>query len=90
MITFDIDKEKLVTVEADIQGIRTELLTFALRLDINGVEYGFIGTYDDGQISITIPSLRNIVGPSIESGTYKARLEASCLMEDKSGYYNLL
>lgn len=92
MIIFDLGKEKIFRVEADIQGIDTSKLNFYFRLDVNGIEYGFQGKFTDGTITIDIPMLGSIIDQVsiINGGKYNARLEAFCDLENGSGYYNSL
>lgn len=76
MIKLDINKNKNLNFEVKVNGIDNKELHGNIRLEIDGIEYGFQAVIEGDQISINIPPLKNIINRSIkENEKIKARLD---------------
>ncbi len=62
MMTFDLDKSKIIKTKIRVQNVDEQNVDFIFRLMVDGVEYGFKGLMENGIVMFKIPALRDIVG----------------------------
>jgi hypothetical protein len=83
MLTLDITKKKELNFEVKVDGINNTDLSGSIRLEIDGVEYGFPVNVTTESINVVIPPLKNIVHRVIKEGEkFKVKLEMN-----GDGYY---
>ena len=61
MIKLNPDKEKTITFDLTVEGVDPKLLTYTLRLTENGIDYGFRGINNNGEIKVVIPPLNSVL-----------------------------
>lgn len=83
MIKLDISKSKEVKFEMKVDGIDNKDLSGSLRLEIDGIEYGFQVHVESESISVVLPPLKNIITRKLKEGEkISAKLEMN-----GNGYY---
>lgn len=83
MIKLDINKSKEIKFESKVNGISNNELSGSLRLEVDGIEYGFPVSVSESEISITIPPLKNVLLRKLKEGEkINAKLEMN-----GNGYY---
>ena len=76
MIEINSNKEKNVVFEIQLSGITPKELTGYLRMDIDGVEYGFPAEISETSIGVDVPALKTVVHRPLRTGEkFKAKLE---------------
>ena len=76
MMTFDLDKSKLIKTKIKVQNVDEHNVDFIFRLMINGVEYGFNGLMENEIVFFKIPALRDIVGDVSINEEYPIRIDS--------------
>ena len=75
MLYIDIDKEKTLTFEVEINGVGCDEMYGVVRFIHDDVEYGFPASIEEGKITAIIKPLKEIF-PNIKNGTIvEARLD---------------
>jgi len=83
MIKLDVAKKKDLNFEVKVDGIDNKDLSGAIRLELDGIEYGFPVEILAEGIKVSIPPLKSVVGRPIKEGEkIKAKLEMN-----GNGYY---
>jgi len=75
MITINPNKEKTLTFSLTVEGINPKSLTYTLRLSENGRDYGFIGENNNGDVTVKIPPLTNILNKDRINNISRVRLD---------------
>lgn len=82
MLKLDTNDKKKLKFDVQIAGIDSNLLEGALRLVIEGVEYGFPATFTSNSIEISLPALSSVIKELKEDTIAHARLDVY-----GNGYY---
>ncbi len=61
-------EEKSLVFNVQIQGIESEQLTGALRLLVDGIEYGFPVEFDGDEIYVKIPPINEVIKRNLKNG----------------------
>ena len=76
MIELNNNKEKNINFEVQLSGINSDDLNGYLRMEVDGVEYGFSAKISESSISVLVPNLKNTIHRSLrESEVIKSKLE---------------
>jgi hypothetical protein len=76
MMTFDLDKPKVVRTKIRVQNVNEDNVDFVFRLIIEGVEYGFRGLLENGTVIFKIPALRDYISNVSSNEEYPIRIES--------------
>ena len=76
MMTFDLDKSKIIKTKIRVQNVDEHNVDFVFRLMIDGVEYGFKGLMENEIVFFKIPALRDIVGDVSLNEEYPIRIDS--------------
>ncbi len=76
MMTFDLDKSKIIKTKIRVQNVDEHNVDFIFRLTVDGVEYGFNGLMENGIVMFKIPALRDIVGDVSVNEEYPIRIDS--------------
>jgi len=76
MMTFDLDKSKIIKTKIRVQNVDEHHVDFIFRLMIDSVEYGFKGLMENGIVFFKIPALREIVGDVGLNKQYPIRIDS--------------
>ncbi|MHA2029506.1 MAG: hypothetical protein ACW99Q_08950 [Candidatus Kariarchaeaceae archaeon] len=76
MMTFDLDKSKIIKTKIRVQNVDEHNVDFIFRLMVDGVEYGFNGLMENGIVFFKIPALRDIVGNVSVNEEYPIRIDS--------------
>lgn len=72
----DLTKDKSLLFDIEVTGLDTDQIGFVLRIDIDGIEYGFRGSIEHGKIKIVIPAFNKFLKTSIDlEKVYNVRLD---------------
>ncbi len=75
MLRFDLSKRKKLVFDLVIEGTEPEEVTCMFRIDVDGIEYGFLGEVSPGKVRFDIPPLSEVIGTVPKSVAYQARLD---------------
>lgn len=76
MLYINANEEKFLSFDVEIQGVDIKEMKAAVRLEIDGVEYGFPADVEHKKISALVPPLVEVCGKDIEDGAVvNAKLE---------------
>ena len=76
MMTFDLDRPKVIRTKIKVQNADEHNIDFSFRLIVEGVEYGFKGELtEDSAVVFNIPALRDVVGNVSIQSEYPIRIE---------------
>lgn len=85
MIKIDPNKKKTLNFSVNVEGIDPQLLEYNLRLSSGNVDYGFKGTNNNGEISFSLPPLKEVVNSSNIENINSIKLE----VHDRNNKYYL-
>lgn len=85
MIKIDPNKTKILKFKVNVEGIDPQVLEYNLRLSDGNIDYGFKGNNKNGDISFTIPPLKEV----ISSSNIKTLKEIKLEVNDKNNKYYL-
>ena len=68
MLKLNVNQEREVSFEAQMDGVQAENLKCYLRIVINEIEYGFPAKIGNEYITVTIPPLKKVVAGTIVEG----------------------
>lgn len=76
MLKLNVNQEKQLNFEVQIGGVQTEQVQSHLRIDIDGVEYGFPAHVGNESITVDLPPLRSVTARKLKEGEeVKVKLE---------------
>lgn len=85
MIKIDPNKKKTLSFSVNVEGIDPQLLEYNLRLSSGNIDYGFKGVNNNGEISFSLPPLKEVVNSSNIENINNIKLE----VHDKNNKYYL-
>ena len=85
MIKIDPNKKKNLSFSVNVEGIEPQLLEYNLRLSSGNIDYGFKGQNNNGEISFSLPPLKEVVNQDNISNISTIKLE----VHDKNNKYYL-
>jgi len=68
MLQLNVNQEKQLNFEIEIGGVETDQLDSFLRLEIDGVEYGFPAKIASESVTVDIPALKDITRKRLKEG----------------------
>ena len=70
MLKLNINQEREIKFEVQIEGegIQTDQVSTFLRLEVDGVEYGFSGKIINNSVCVRVPPLKNIIPKKLSEG----------------------
>ncbi len=71
----NIDETKKISFDINVQGAQYDDINGALRIKMNGIEFGFPVEVSEGTVSVTIPPLNELLKNLDDGDVYKAKLE---------------
>lgn len=71
----NIDETKKISFDINVQGAQYDDIKGALRIKMDGIEFGFPVEVNEGTVSVTIPPLNELLKNLDDGDTYKAKLE---------------
>lgn len=76
MLKLNVNQEKQLNFEIQIGGVQTEQVQSHLRIDIDGVEYGFPAHVGQESITVDLPPLKTVTARKLKEGEeIKVKLE---------------
>ena len=86
MLTFEMRKNKTLSMPVLVEGIEQSHLKFKFVIEANGVDYGFPAEGGGDNVRFVIPSLDTVI-EGLEAGVYNAKLEVSAITEGDRGFF---
>jgi hypothetical protein len=68
MLKLNVNQEKQLTFEVQIGGVQSEQVSSHLRIDIDGIEYGFPAEVGREAITVNLPPLRTVTARKLKEG----------------------
>jgi len=68
MLKLNVNQEKQLTFEVQIGGVQSDQVTSRLRIEIDGIEYGFPAEVGRESISVNLPPLRTVTARKLKEG----------------------
>ena len=75
MITLNTNEAKSIEFDISVQGVEMDNLKGAVRIVLEGIEYGFPIQVSDSSIHVTIPALGKLIKSNLMEGNIEAKLE---------------
>lgn len=69
MLKLNVNEEKQLNFEIQIGGVQTDQIKSTLRLEIDGVQYGFPAQVGQESIAVNLPALNTVVAKRLKEGT---------------------
>ncbi len=69
MLKLNVNEEKQLNFEIQIGGVQTEQIKSTLRIEIDGVQYGFPAQVGQESIAVNLPALNTVVAKRLKEGT---------------------
>jgi hypothetical protein len=69
MLKLNVNEEKQLNFEIQIGGVQTDQIKSTLRLEIDGVQYGFPAVVGQESIQVDLPALNTVVAKRLKEGT---------------------
>jgi hypothetical protein len=68
MLKLNVNQEKQLTFEVQIGGVQSEQVSSYLRIEIDGIQYGFPADVGRESITVNLPPLRTVTARKIKEG----------------------
>lgn len=68
MLKLNVNQEKQLNFEIQIGGVQTEQVQSHLRIEIDGIEYGFPAHVGQESITVDLPSLKSVTARKLKEG----------------------
>ncbi len=68
MLKLNVNQEKQLNFEMQIGGVQVDQIISFLRIEIDGIEYGFPGEVKQESVSVNLPALNTVVARKLREG----------------------
>lgn len=68
MLKLNVNQEKQLNFEMQIGGVKTDKIISFLRIEIDGIEYGFPGQVKQESVTVSLPALNTVVARELKEG----------------------
>lgn len=68
MMSLNVNEEKQLTFEVQIGGVNYDQLSCHLRMEIDGIEYGFPAVIGRESVTVDLPALKNVTSRRLKEG----------------------